>query len=249
MSRPTVVTASELAEQLASMLERALVAFDVDGVLAPIVEHADDAQLSPGVHQALERLTARTEVAILSGRSLADLERLFGFPGGVHVVGSHGLEIRGDDGVVLDPAEQDTFEQLELLGRKAVEAAGDGAWLEYKPASVVVHTRSADPSLAAAAIDAVTRLAGMVDGAQVKPGHHVLELLARSASKGEALLSLARRLDRSPIVFLGDDVTDEDAFALMDRDDVSVRVGEGDTVARYRLAGPEAVVDLLDRLA
>lgn len=243
------MSAAELAERLDPVLDRALLGFDVDGVLAPIVAHADEARLSPGVHDALGRLAARTEVAILSGRSLADLERLFGFPDEVHVIGSHGLETRGEDDVVLDPREQETFDQLEALGHATVEAAGEGAWLEYKPASVVVHTRGADRRSAVPAVEALTRLARMVPGAHVKPGHHVVELLARSASKGEALVSLAGRLDRSPLVFLGDDVTDEDAFALMGEDDISVRVGDGDTVARYRLAGPDAVVDLLERLA
>jgi len=245
---PLSIAPAELADVLRPVLDRALVAFDVDGVLAPIVEHADDAGLSDGVHDALARLAERTEVAIVSGRSLGDLERLFAFPAAVHVIGSHGLEIRGDDRVVLDDDEQATFDQLELLGRKTVEAAGDGAWLEYKPASVVVHTRRADAAASAPAIEAVTRLAGMVDGAQVKPGHHVLELLARSASKGEALLALAERCRRSPIAFFGDDVTDEDAFVMMSADDVSIRVGDGDSVARYRITGPGAVVELLDRL-
>lgn len=249
MSTTTTVGPAELAQRLEPLLARALVAFDVDGVLAPIVEHADDARLSPGVRDAIARLSARTEVAILSGRSLGDLERLFDFPPGVHVIGSHGLEMRGDDGVVLGADERHTFDQLELLGRKTVEAAGEGAWLEYKPASVVVHTRRADQDLARPALEAVTRLARMVERAQVKPGHHVLELLARSASKGEALLDLAHRLERSPLVFLGDDVTDEDAFARMAEHDISVRVGDGPTVARYRLTGPAAVVELLDRLA
>jgi trehalose 6-phosphate phosphatase len=243
------VSPDRLATILESVLDSALVGFDVDGVLAPIVEHADDARLTDGVGDALAALGRRTSVAILSGRSLADLERLFGFADGLHVVGSHGLEERGAGDVELTDDEQYTFDQLELLGHKTVEAAGDGAWLEHKPASVVVHTRSADPELAAPALDAVRRLAGMIDGAQVKPGHHVLELLARSASKGEALLGLAHRLGRAPLVFFGDDVTDEDAFALMGETDISVRVGDGDTVARFRLDGPGAVADLLDRLA
>lgn len=247
-SGPIEIAAGELAERLRPALATALIGFDVDGVLSPIVEHARDARLSPGVHAALTRLASRTDVAILSGRSLGDLETLFGFPAGVHVIGSHGLELRGDDQMALDADEQYTFDQLELLGRKTVEAAGDGAWLEYKPASVVVHTRAADPALAGPALDALARLAGLIDGAQLKPGHHVVELLARSASKGEALLTLARRLDRSPLVFFGDDVTDEEAFALMGEDDISVRVGAGDTVARYRLTGPDAVVALLEQL-
>ena len=248
-TNPEPIGPDGLASLLEALLGRALVGFDVDGVLAPIVRHANEASLSPGVHDALARLARRTEVAILSGRSLGDLEQLFAFPGRVHVIGSHGLEIRGADGVALDADEQSTFDQLELLGRTAVEDAGQGAWLEYKPASVVIHTRAADPQLAEPAIDSVSGLAALIDGAQVKPGHHVLELLARSASKGDALLALAHRLDRSPIVFLGDDVTDEDAFALMGEDDISVRVGDGASVARYRLAGPDDVVALLDRLA
>ncbi len=244
----TAVTPDDLAELLRPLLDTALVGFDVDGVLAPLVDHADDSQLSPGVNESLARLTERTEVVILSGRSLGDLERLFDFPVGLHVIGSHGLEARGDGRVMLDEDEQYVFDQLEILGMRTVEAAGHGAWLEYKPASVVVHTRAADPSLAEPALAAVHRLAGMIDGAQVKPGHHVLELLARSASKGEALVELSTRLDRAPLIFFGDDVTDEDAFALMGDDDISVRVGDGDTLARYRLSGPEAVAGFLQRL-
>lgn len=245
---PVTIDSEELAERVRPLLDRALLGFDVDGVLAPLVHHADDAHLSPGVHTSLERLAERTTIAILSGRSLDDLERLFTFPVGVHVIGSHGLEIRGADGVTLDADEQHTFDQLELLGRKAVAAAGDGAWLEYKPASVVVHTRGADPSLAAPATEAVSRLAAMIVGAQVKPGHHVVELLARSASKGDSLLALAHRLGRSPLVFFGDDVTDEDAFELMSEHDISVRVGGGSTVARLRLGGPDDVAAMLEHL-
>lgn len=243
------VSAAGLAATIEPMLPTALVGFDVDGVLAPIVDHADDARLTDGVRDALARLGMRTEVAILSGRSLGDLERQFAFPSGLHVIGSHGLEERGAGDVVLDADERYTFDQLEILATKAVEAAGEGAWLEYKPASVVVHTRNAEPERVGPALEALTRLASMIDGAQVKPGHHVLELLARTASKGQALLDLARRLGRSPLVFLGDDVTDEDAFALMGDDDVSIRVGDGASVARYRVDGPDAVADLLGRLA
>ncbi len=245
----TLVTPPALAEIVRPHLDRGLIAFDVDGVLAPIVEHADDAALTNGVHGALTRLAARATVAIVSGRSLESLERLFEFPAGLEVIGSHGLELRGTEPMELDDDEQYTFEQLELLGTKAVQAAGDGAWLEYKPASVVLHTRSADPERARPAVEAVSNLARQIDGAQVTPGQEVVELLARTASKGEALLALADRRGLHPIVFLGDDVTDEVAFAAMGDDDISVRVGPGDSAARYRLAGPDEVAELLDALA
>ena len=121
--------------------------------------------------------------------------------------------------------------------------------MEYKPASVVLHTREADQRLASPAVDAVTNLARMIDGAQVKPGSDVVELLARTASKGEALLHLAARLERSPVVYLGDDITDEDAFHTMSDADVSVRVGPGESAAAHRLAGPAEVAEFLSLLA
>ena len=242
---PIPITPIELADVLRPLLGTALVGFDVDGVLAPLVDHADDSRLAPGVAESLAALSRLTVGAILSGRSLESLERLFDFAEGLHVIGSHGLEIRGEAAVELSGDEQYTFDQLEIIGTKGVEAVGDGAWLEYKPASVVVHTRSADPDLATPALQAITNLVRMIDGAQVKPGHHVLELLARTASKGQALLQLGEDLDRSPLVFFGDDVTDEDAFALMGPDDISIRVGDGESVARYRLDGPEAAAEVL----
>lgn len=248
MNAPVDITPTELAELIRPVLDGGLVAFDVDGVLAPIVEHADDAVLSNGVHDSLTALSASADVAILSGRAVESLERLFAFPPVIHVIGSHGLEVRGGPAPVLDDDEQYTFDQLEIIASRGVDAAGTGAWLEYKPASVVMHTREADRELSDAAVQAVTNLARMIDGAQVKPGSAVVELLARPASKGDALLTLAADLGRSPIVYLGDDVTDEDAFAVMGPSDLSVRVGPGDSVAAYRLSGPDAVARLLAHL-
>ncbi len=245
---PRDVTSDELAQLIRPHLASGLLAFDVDGVLAPLVGHADDSRLSPDVHDLLSSLAARTTVGIVSGRALESLERLFDFPAELHVIGSHGLEERGAGAAPLDADEQYTFEQLEIIATRGAEAAGDGAWLEYKPASVVLHTREADDDRAGPAVDAVTNLARMIDGAQVTPGSGVVELLARTASKGEALLALAAREGRTPIVYLGDDVTDEDAFAVMGDADVPVRVGPGESAARYRLVDPPAVVELLRAL-
>ena len=249
MSAPTDVSPADLIGLVRPHLATALVAFDVDGVLAPLVDHADDSELLPGVHHALTELATRTTVAIVSGRALESLSRLFAFPPELHVIGSHGLEVRGEDAPALDDDEQYTFDQLEIIATRGVEAAGDGAWLEYKPASVVLHTRAADAALAAPAAEAVTNLSRMIDGAQVKPGSDVVELLARTASKGDALLHLAERLGRSPVVYLGDDVTDEDAFRLMSQHDISVRVGPGDSAAAHRLSDPTGVAEFLSLLA
>lgn len=249
MTGPADVSAVELAGIVRPHLGTALLALDVDGVLAPLVDHAEDAELPAGARDGLWALAELTTVAIVSGRALDSLERLFGFPDEFHVVGSHGLEVRGAEAPVLDDDEQYTFDQLEIIATRGVAAAGDGAWLEYKPASVVLHTRNADAELASPAVDAVANLARMIDGAQVTPGSAVVELLARAASKGDALLQLAERLERSPIVYLGDDVTDEDAFRTMSDADVSIRVGPGESAAAHRLSGPADVAEFVSLLA
>ena len=92
MTGPSEVEPDELAALVRPHLGTALVAFDVDGVLAPLVDHADDAELHAGVDDGLAALAERTTVAIVSGRAIESLERLFGFPDEFHVIGSHGLD-------------------------------------------------------------------------------------------------------------------------------------------------------------
>jgi trehalose 6-phosphate phosphatase len=245
----TDVAPAELAGLVLARLPGALLGFDVDGVLAPLVAHADAAALTPGVAESLALLARRCEVVVLSGRSLASLRRMFEFSSGLHVVGSHGLEFHGGHSVELSDDEQRVYELLTLLGRSAVQACGPGAWLEYKPASVVVHTREAHAPIVPDVLDMVRRVVDGIEGATIKPGHHVIELMARHGSKGDALLDIGKRVGATSLVFLGDDVTDEDAFARMGPDDVSVRVGPGPTIARYRLGGPTDAAEYIDLLA
>lgn len=242
---PVDAAPDHLAAALRDLLPVGLFAFDVDGVLAPIVDHADDARLSAGVAGLLDELGERTSLAIVSGRSLRDLRELFAFPPAAHVIGSHGLESADDGPLVLDDRERRVLGRLAALAAEAVVGAGEGAWLERKPASVVLHTRLADPEMGQLAADALARVGRKVEGAHVKPGHQIVELLARHTTKGHALLTLADRLGRRPIVFLGDDVTDEEAFAMLGPDDVSIRVGPGASCARHRLADTASVVALL----
>jgi trehalose 6-phosphate phosphatase len=240
---------SDLATAVLARLPGALLAFDVDGVLAPLVEHVDQSALTPGVDAALAVLARHTQVTLLSGRSLESLARLLDFPPGLIVIGSHGLEVHGGAGLDLTGDEQDLYELLTSLGRRCVDECGPGAWLEYKPASVAVHTRQADRERARDAVAALVGAAMRLDEATVKAGHQVVELFVRDTDKGTALLDLAARVDATSIVFLGDDRTDEEAFARMGPDDLSVRVGPGDTVARLRLAGHAEAAEFVKRLA
>jgi trehalose-phosphatase len=240
---------SRLADLVARRPRPLLVGLDVDGVLAPLVDHPDDSQLLDGVADTLVRLAAadHVDVVVISGRSLAGLEH-FGFDPTITVIGSHGMETRGTAMSELDPDEADRLRRLTALAERAADDAGPGSMVEHKPAGVVLHTRRADPDRAAGAIDWLRDAAGAVAGTTIKPGSNVLELLARTSDKGRAIAGVAERRAAATTVFVGDDVTDEDAFARLGDGDVTVKVGDAPTIADHRLEDPAAVLVWLRRL-
>ncbi|MEM8748432.1 MAG: trehalose-phosphatase, partial [Actinomycetota bacterium] len=142
-----------VADEIASLTRPLLVVFDCDGVLAPIVEHPDDSRLLDGTSRLLTDLAAPDDVsvAILSGRSVAGLDQ-FDFDPAIDVVGSYGNERRGDDGPALTRGERELLQRLVVLAEEGAAAAGDGAHVEHKPASVVLHVRPADPERGASAL-------------------------------------------------------------------------------------------------
>ena len=217
-------------------------------MLAPIVSHADDARLLPGVLEAVGELAALTPVAVVSGRSIEDLSR-FGFPDHVEIFGTHGLERRDEGPVELGQQEQRRYERLARLAADAADQAGDGAWVEVKPAGVVLHVREAPPDRSAASVAELHRRAADVTGAHVLPGHGVVELLARVTSKATAIAALRDEAHGGGVVFVGDDRTDEEVFEVALGDDgCSIKVGPGPTAARFRLAGPPEVLQFLHAL-
>jgi trehalose-phosphatase len=242
------------------------IVLDFDGVLAPIVDHPDDAAPAPGTVEAIADLAAICEVALLSGRALEDLQaRLGEVPAGVLLVGGHGSEARRPDGTHvaltdLDAASE-TLDALEADLRTLVDE--DAGWIvERKSTSLAVHHRRADPSDATATLPQVLRrLEASTDldpGFVLLEGKAVVELKVRGIDKGVALAWLheqaADRADLLPgrpsikPLVLGDDTTDEDAFAVaIDLDGEAVLVAEAPrpTNARFRLRDPSRVVTLL----
>ncbi|MGI9031842.1 MAG: trehalose-phosphatase [Ilumatobacteraceae bacterium] len=237
-----------VAAEAAALERPLLVGLDVDGVLAPIVVHADDAELLPGVLEAIGALADRTPVAIVSGRTVEDLSR-FGFPDVVDMFGLHGLERRDEREVELEVREQRRLERLAALADAEAALAGDGAWVELKPAGVVLHVREAHPEIGARSAELLAQRAADVTGAHIKPGHGVVELLCRSTSKATAMAELQREYRARHIAFVGDDRTDEEVFAAIADDGCSIRVGPGPTAAQHRLAGPPEVLAFLTALA
>jgi trehalose 6-phosphate phosphatase len=222
-----------------------LVASDYDGVLAPLVGDPSAAVPSPGVAEALARVAARpgVVVALVSGRGVADLQAVSGLTGPYRWVGSHGAEFDGPLTGELAGRRDALAERLAPL-----VAAVPGARLEVKPASVAVHVREVADRAAAAAL--LSQADAAADPSLTKkPGKEVLELAVTDADKGRALRRLRDELGAAAAVYLGDDLTDEDAFRALSPGDVSVKVGEGETGARFRIAGPAAVVPFLGELA
>ena len=239
-----------LGSDLARASRPLLIGLDIDGVLSPLVDHADDARLLPGVADVLERLLVIEGVtaAAVSGRALASM-RTFGLPDSMTLVGSHGMEASNQPFRPLDADERDRLDHLITLADRAAAAAGDGAWVEHKQASVAVHTRLADPVDGPAALTRLAIDAEAVDGAAVKPGSNVLELFTRHASKGTAIAALATESAAACTVFIGDDLTDEEAFAVLGDRDVAIKVGTAPTIATRRLRDPAAVLEFLTAFA
>ncbi len=239
---------AELGAALAELARQRplLVASDYDGVLAPLVGDPSAAVPQEGVAAVLGRLAAHDDdvvVALVSGRGVADLQTVSGLAGRYRWIGSHGAEYDGPLSGELASRRDALAERLAPL-----VAAVPGARLEVKPASVAVHVRQVtDRTTAAALLEQADAVAD--PSLTKKPGKEVLELAVTDADKGSALLRLRDDLRAAATLYLGDDRTDEDAFRALAPGDLTVKVGEGETAARFRVADPATVVVLLQELA
>lgn len=233
-----------------------LVALDFDGTLAPTVDDPAKSRALPGAMGAIETLASAegTVVAIVSGRHLAGLREVVEVPSHVVLVGSHGAEAL-IDGEEIGPTLTEQENQLlhaVWAAAESVAARYSGVRLERKPAGCALHTRLASASDTEAArnetLAAVQALNGSSRVTQ-RDGKDILEFLVRSADKGSALQWLRERYNVTNVVFIGDDVTDEDGFRRLVAGDVGIKVGAGDTAAQYRVADPNEAVHVLSVLA
>ena len=237
---------------------RVLVALDFDGVLSPLVDEPSAARPLPEAVAALERLVATTDVALVSGRDLEDLRACAAPPAGVVLVGGHGTQSSLEGaagGQTLSAAEAALLERLGAA-LDGIAAGRAGVHVERKPMSAVLHTRrAARPDAEAATAQALAGPATW-DGVHPLRGKEVVELGAVQLGKGAGLLRLRERLSAqgppvAAVLFAGDDVTDENAFAALSPadGDVTVKVGEGPTAASLRVGSPVEVAQLLHALA
>ncbi|MGW5648151.1 trehalose-phosphatase [Saccharopolyspora sp. NPDC003752] len=225
---------------------RLLVACDYDGTLAPIVADPTQAKPLPESVHALRSLAAlpATTTAVISGRALRDLATLSRLPAEVYLVGSHGSEF--DVGFVheLEPEATQLRTELQIALQDIVRGK-PGVTLENKPASVAVHVRRAEAEVAEEVLDTVRTGPAAWEGVQVTEGKAVIELAVVQTDKGNALDALRHQVGATAAIFLGDDVTDEKAFARLHGPDLGIKVGDGDTLAAYRIDSTTEVATVL----
>jgi trehalose 6-phosphate phosphatase len=213
---------------LAAEPARAALFLDVDGVLAPIVEHPEDARVPPETRHELARLVGSYGlVACVTGRTSEQAREIVGV-GGLRYVGQHGLE--------LDASAARFADEIHAF------AQGTG-WpdLEMKPLTAAFHYRRAGDAeearqaLVAVAADALER------GFRTKWGRFVLEVVPPvDASKGSAVRALLAESGLSRALYAGDDITDLDGFRALDGLEVAVRV------AIASAEGPSELGELAD---
>lgn len=256
--RPMSALADAMTAPELGALAQPAVFFDFDGTLSDIVDDPDAARPVEGAVDALTALAARCPVAVLSGRDLADVRDRVGLDG-IWYAGSHGFELIGPDGAHhQNDTAADAVPALAGAASALREQLGPvpGVVVEHKRFAVAVHYRNAARDRVGETTAAV-RDAGRRLGLRVTTGREVIELRPEiDWDKGRTLHWILDRLDVAVTpLFLGDDITDEDAFdAVADLAGYGIVVRHSDdgdraTAARFALDSPARVAEFTARLA
>ncbi|PIJ75925.1 trehalose-phosphatase [Erwinia sp. OLTSP20] len=225
--------------------------FDVDGTLAAIQPQPDDVFIPKKVIAMLRQLAAACDnaLALVSGRPLAELDALVA-PLRLPLAGVHGAERRDADGVL---------HTVRLPGQVAASVAGQlqqalkempGTLLEVKGMAFALHYRNAT-HFAGAVQTLAEKMVALYPQLVLQPGKCVVELKPAGVNKGAALRQFMQEVPfagRTP-VFVGDDLTDEAAFAVVNASGgLTIKVADGLTQATHRIADVDGVYAWLEQL-
>lgn len=226
---------------------------DVDGTLIDLAERPDAVVVSVRLRLALQRIFRCNggALALVSGRRLADLDRLFE-PARYPAAGQHGLERRGFQGSVTRAAGL-ASRVSEAAQEILAQANGlEGVVVEHKGLSLAIHYRRAPQLRDWVARATRALLLRLGDEFRLIEGNMVSEIGPSGKDKGAAIAEFMREppfAGRRP-VFVGDDATDEDGFAVVDAfNGLSVKVGPGPSLARWRASGTARVRQWLEDYA
>jgi trehalose-phosphatase len=258
-SEPDLPDALDRFDDLARMFaeRKPAIFLDYDGTLTPIVSRPELAVLDEAMRATLAELAEVFPAAIISGRDRANVEDLVGLDGMVYA-GSHGFDIAGPGGLKREYEGATKFipalDEAETLLNERLNGI-EGVLVERKRYAIAVHYRLVADAQASAVEDAFDGVLGEVGALRRTAGKKVFEMRPQLEwHKGKAVLWLLEELglDRPDVlpVYIGDDETDEDAFAALAGRGLGILVADRPqkTEAEYRLESPEAVGEFLRRL-
>jgi trehalose-phosphatase len=230
-----------------------LLLLDYDGTLAPFQDDRMQALPWPGVTERLDQLSTLPSVrlALVTGRSARELASLVPLRRPIEIWGSHGREHLAANGAYsaaeLPPRQQTALDELE----RAMVSAGFAPQVERKPASLAAHWRVLD-STGAARIEQIAREVyrahGQRAGLQLLIFDGGIELRSDAINKGHAVLHMVKQFPTATAAYLGDDLTDEDAFAALRGQGLTILVRQEPrpTHAAWWLRPPEELITFLD---
>lgn len=248
-----------VADMLATAGKRKLAFFlDYDGTMTPIVARPELAVMAPEMRNKLKAVAGKWFVAVVSGRDLNDVKGLVQMDG-LYYAGSHGFDIERPDGAKIEAHQGAEFlpvlAEVEGKLRTGTEEI-EGALIERKKFSIAVHYRLVESDDEVARMDAlVDRTIAEHRGLRKGHGKKVWEVQPDIKwHKGKAVLHLVETLKLDPEkvlpVFVGDDITDEDAFRALAATGLGIVVKDDNrpTAARYALESVDEVEQFFDRL-
>lgn len=251
MTRPLAQSLQEIDSRLA-VAARRLVLCDYDGTLVPLAERPELAPLPNATRTLLAALAAapHTTVGVVSGRALDDVRSLVDLPELLYA-GNHGLQIAGPGLHFVQPEAARWRPELTALAGQLERAIAPlaGAWVEDKGLTLAVHFRQVAEAQRPRVAEVVRAI--VAGRWRLGEGHCVYDVRPPvDWHKGAAALWIAERIGRAGlgVVYLGDDRTDEDAFAAL-ASEITIQVGgDGPTAARYRAPSPAAATEFLQWL-
>jgi trehalose-phosphatase len=252
--RGTAIALEAFLQQIKAA-EVSVLLLDYDGTLAPFHVDRSRAYPYPGVVSLLDRIVrcGKTRIIIISGRSIVELGTLLAPMNSLEMWGSHGLERQLSDGSYnCVPVSEENAASL-VEAEEWVVAAKLLSSAEIKPGGIAIHWRGMPPA-EARNVQALTQ-AGWTplaerSGLKLLEFEAGLELRVSHPDKGDAVRSILASLDtKVPIAFLGDDLTDEDAFQVLRGRGLTVlvRADYRETIAGAWLRPPQELVDFLER--